>query len=73
MQLAMIQDKIIPIEDLQPSHCDRGVFFGDGVYEVFRSYDGKLFALDEHFQRLTNSLTALNITGVDIELIKSFM
>ncbi len=70
MQIAMIQDKIVPVEEVEPVHLDRGIFFGDGVYEVVRSYNSKIFALEEHLQRLTNSLTAIGITGVDIDQIR---
>ena len=70
MQIAMIQDKILPVEELEPVYLDRGIFFGDGVYEVVRSYDGKIFALDEHMQRFANSLTAIGIVGVDIDQIR---
>jgi len=71
MQIAMIQDKIVPAEELEPVYLDRGIFFGDGVYEVVRSYDGKIFALDEHMQRFANSLTAIGIAGVDLDQIRS--
>jgi len=70
MQIAMIQDKIVPLEELEAVYFDRGIFFGDGVYEVVRSYDGKIFALEEHMQRFANSLTAIGITAVDIEQIR---
>jgi D-alanine transaminase len=40
---------------------DRGFIFGDGVYEVIPAYGGKLFRLDEHLQRLANSLAAVRI------------
>ena len=69
MQIAMIQDKIVPVEELEAVYFDRGIFFGDGVYEVVRSYDGKIFALEEHIQRFANSLTAIGITGVDLDQI----
>ena len=77
MQIAMIQDKIVPVEELEPVYLDRGVFFGDGVYEVVRSYNGKIFALEEHLQRFANSLSAIEISGVDIyqilrRVLKSF-
>ena len=71
MQIAMIQDKIVPTKELEPVYFDRGIFFGDGVYEVIRSYDGKIFALQEHLQRFTGSLSAIEISGVDIDLIRS--
>ncbi|MBD3110514.1 D-amino-acid transaminase [Bacillus sp. AGMB 02131] len=34
---------------------DRGNVFGDGIYEVVRVYDGKLFTLEKHLQRLMRS------------------
>jgi len=71
VQIAMIQDKIIPAEQLEPVYLDRGMYFGDGVYEVLRSYDGKIFALEEHLARLTDSLAATGITGVNIDRIRS--
>ena len=50
MEIAMIQDEIVPMGELSPALLDRGTFFGDGVYEVVRSYNGKIFALDEHLE-----------------------
>lgn len=71
MQLAMVDDRIRPLEELEPAYLDRGIFFGDGVYEVVRSYNGKVFALEEHLRRFAGSLAAIEITGVDIELVRS--
>lgn len=71
MQLAMIQDQIVSMEELEPVYLDRGTFFGDGVYEVLRSYDGRIFTLEEHLQRFANSLAAIGIAGVDMDQIRS--
>ena len=71
MQIAIVQDKIIPFEDLDPAYMDRGTFFGDGVYEVLRSYDGHIFALEDHLKRFARSLKETNITGVDIDGIRT--
>jgi D-alanine transaminase len=71
MQIAMIQDKIVPAKELEPVYFDRGIFFGDGVYEVMRSYNGRIFALEEHLKRFAASLAGIKITGVDIDLIRS--
>ncbi len=71
MQIAMIQDKIVPIKELDPVYLDRGIFFGDGIYEVVRSYDGRIFTLEEHLQRFANSLSAIEISRVDIDRIRS--
>lgn len=40
---------------------DRGYQFGDGVYEVIRIYNGKLFTADEHLERLFKSATSIQI------------
>jgi len=40
---------------------DRGFMFGDGVYEVIPVYAGKPFRLQQHMQRLQNSLDAVEI------------
>jgi D-alanine transaminase len=58
------------MDGLEPIYCDRGTYFGDGVYEVLRSYNGKIFALDEHLQRLARSLSEIGIVNVDIEQIR---
>ena len=71
MQIAMIQDKILAMEEVEPAYLDRGTYFGDGVYEVLRSYNGKIFALEEHLARFANNLAAIKITGVDIDQIRS--
>lgn len=44
-----------------PVH-DRGFLFGDGVYEVIRSYGGRLFAGPAHLRRLEIGLAALQIS-----------
>lgn len=37
------------------SAYDRGFLYGDAVFEVFRTYGGRPFALDEHLARLRQS------------------
>jgi D-alanine transaminase len=71
MQIAMVNDKILPMTELEPAYLDRGLFFGDGVYEVIRSYNGKLFALEEHLSRFARSLNGVRITKVDINVIRA--
>jgi D-alanine transaminase len=70
MQIAMIQDKIVPLTELDPGYLDRGIYFADGVYEVIRSYNGRLFALSEHLDRFSRSLKEIAIFAVDIEGVR---
>ena len=43
------------------SPLNRSFLYGDAVYEVWRSYDGIVYALDEHWQRLVRSADAVGI------------
>jgi D-alanine transaminase len=70
MELAMIQDKLIEPARLDAAYMDRGTFFGDGVYEVVRTYDGRIFALDQHLSRFARSLKSIEIEDVDINDIR---
>lgn len=51
---------------------DRGYQFGDGIYEVIRVYNGKLFTAREHFERLLRSAQEImiNLTMTIDELIE---
>ena len=47
---------------------DRGFVFGDGVYEVTRAIDGRLFERERHVARLKRSLAAIRIAIPDAEV-----
>ena len=68
--IVYLDGSFLPIEDAKISVLDRGFIFGDGVYEVLRSYNGRIFALDEHMQRFAASLAAIRITNIDIGVIR---
>ena len=40
---------------------DRGVLFGDGVFETVRSYDGKPFRLQKHLERMAGACQTLRL------------
>lgn len=71
MKLAMLDDELVPAETLDPVYLDRGMYFGDGVYEVMRSYDGRLFAFDEHMERFARSLAEIRIGNLSIDVIRA--
>jgi D-alanine transaminase len=51
----------LPAEQAKVSAMDRGFLFGDGVYEVIPVYGGHPFRLDQHLDRLDNSLAAIRM------------
>ncbi|HHI93428.1 MAG TPA: D-amino acid aminotransferase [Gammaproteobacteria bacterium] len=61
MNTVYLNNKFLPADQACVPVLDRGFIFGDGVYEVIPVYGRKLFRLDEHLQRLQNSLTAVRI------------
>ena len=71
MEVAMINDEIVPIETAQVSAHDRGLFFGDGVYEVVVYRGGRLFAWDRHLERFERSLREMQmIEKVDLGVVE---
>ncbi len=58
-----LNGKIVPSKEAVVSVFDHGFLYGDGVYETLRVYDGVIFELEEHLQRLFRSaiLIGLNI------------
>ena len=67
--ISYFNGNFIPKEEIKISPDDRGFVFGDGVYEVVRTYQGKPFRMDEHLRRLERSLREIRIAGVDIETL----
>lgn len=41
---------------------DHGFLYGDSIYETFRGYDGRIFGVDEHLERLASSAAAIRLT-----------
>ena len=49
--IAYVNGRFGPLADAVVSIEDRGFQFGDGVYEVIRTYRGQPFAIEEHLAR----------------------
>lgn len=58
--------QFVPKDAVRISPDDRGFLFADGIYEVLRSYDGKLFRVPDHLERMTRGIAAIQIAGVDV-------
>ena len=63
--LFYLNGKFIKGNELSISPFDRGFLFADGVYETIRWHNGRLFRLEEHFERLKRSLAGLKINFKD--------
>ncbi len=50
-----IDGKFLPKENAKISVFDHGLLYGDGVFEGIRTYDGLIFKLKEHIDRLYQS------------------
>ena len=61
--IVYLNGEFLPVESAKISVLDRGFIFGDGVYEVLPVYNGHLFRLAEHLQRLENSLQAIRLAN----------
>ncbi len=54
-----LNDKLVDREDAKVSVFDHGLLYGDGIFEGIRLYDGCVFKLDEHLERLEYSAKAI--------------
>lgn len=63
--------KYLSLDEVKISPFDRGFLFGDGVYEVIRTYNGKLFRLNSHLKRLNNSLSKINLNFSNLDDFES--
>lgn len=61
MSIVFLNDSYMPMEDAKISPMDRGFLFGDGIYEVIPSYEGKLVGFEPHIERMKNGMQEIGI------------
>ncbi len=61
--MVFLNDRFVPKTEAVVSVFDHGFLYGDGIYETLRAYDGVVFRLDEHIERLFRSASFI---GIDI-------
>lgn len=59
--IVYLNGQYLPIEQAHISPMDRGFLYGDAVYEVIRVYRGTPFRLQDHFERLCDSLAKMRM------------
>jgi branched-chain amino acid aminotransferase len=63
MQLTIyIDGQFYPEADAKVSVFDHGLLYGDGIFEGIRFYNGRVFKLREHLERLWDSARAIMLT-----------
>ncbi|NOT86389.1 MAG: D-amino acid aminotransferase [Methylococcaceae bacterium] len=60
-QTVYLNGVYLPLQDAKISVLDRGFLFGDGVYEVIPVYNGHIFRIQAHLQRLDRSLKSIRL------------
>lgn len=56
-----LNGEFVPEDEAKISVFDHGLLYGDGVFEGIRAYDGYVFKLDEHLDRLYRSARAIKL------------
>lgn len=59
--LVYIDGEFVPESQAKISVFDHGFLYGDGVFEGIRAYNGKVFKLWEHLDRLYDSAKTINL------------
>ena len=62
MTVYFVDGQFVEKEHVSISVDDRGYYFGDGVYEVIKVYDGDLYTGEEHIARLFESAAKIKLT-----------
>lgn len=73
MTTVYLNGEYVPKGEAKISVEDRGFIFGDGIYEVVRVIEGRIFAWDAHAERMANGLAGLRIeaAGADSATLRA--
>lgn len=59
--LVNLDGDLVPPDRARVSVLDRGFLYGDSVYEVIRTYEGRPFELEAHLRRLAHSAERISL------------
>jgi branched-chain amino acid aminotransferase len=60
--MIFLNNKLVRKDKAVISVFDHGFLYGDGIYETLRAYNGIIFMLDEHIERLYRSASLIQLT-----------
>lgn len=66
-----LNDRIVPEHEAMVSVFDHGFLYGDGIYETMRAYNGIVFMLDRHIERLNRSASLIQLTVPSPDVIRN--
>jgi branched-chain amino acid aminotransferase len=69
MDLASLDGAIGPVAEARIPVADEGLLRGDGAFEVIRLYEGRPFALEDHYARLARSCAGLRLPA-DLDALR---
>jgi D-alanine transaminase len=62
-----LDGRFCPLSEAAVSVTDRGFLFGDGIYEVYRVYQGRPFRRKEHLDRLRRSAAEVRLALPELD------
>src|SRR4029077_10843904 len=54
-----LDGKLVPESEAKISVFDHGLLYGDGIFEGIRFYNGRVFRLEQHLERLWDSARSI--------------
>ena len=60
--IAWVNGKLLPPSEAAISPIDRGFLYGEGLFETMRTYDGRVFRLSQHLDRLIDAAAEIGFT-----------
>jgi len=63
---AWLEGEVVPASEATVPLLDRGLQYGDGVFETLRAGNGAAFFLEEHLARLSSGLAVLRIGSAGV-------
>jgi len=60
-RVAYLNGEYLPESEVKVSFRDRGFVLGDAIFDTARTFEGKIFRLDDHIDRLYRSLKAVDM------------
>lgn len=65
-----LDDRLVPEQEAVVSVFDHGFLYGDGIYETMRAYDGRVFMLGQHIERLGRSAALIRMRTPEPQMIR---